>query len=152
MLPSQLYSSLLLGQRRVDPLTFAIEVSEPNHAPQLGVVLAISLAVVAAAVGVIFVFKKVVPQTIDDGKLLFAEMCRANHLTRRQRKLLQDMAHTHKVRCPSQMLVDVSLWAPDADQPAQALDTKAQAELLRLRSLLFTQGKSLGAKELDVRA
>jgi hypothetical protein len=152
MLPSQLYSLFLLGQRRIDPLTFAVEVSEPDRTPQLGVILAISLTVVALAVGVFFLFKRVVPQTINDGKLLFAELCRANHLTRRQRKLLQDMAHTNKVPCPSQMLVDVSLWATDCDQPAQAMDTKAQAEQLRLRSLLFTQGKSSATRELNIRA
>jgi hypothetical protein len=152
MLPSPLGSLLLLGQQRIDPLIFAVEVSEADHPPLLGMILAIVLTLIALAAGGFFLFKRVVPQTINDGKLLFAELCRANHLTRRQRKLLQDMALTNKVPCPSHMLVDVSLWASDSAQPAQALDTKAQAELLRLRSLLFTHSRSSAIRELNVRA
>ncbi len=162
MLPSLSHHFILVAQtrfdERIEPLQFGVEMSEPAGGSRMVVMLMLVLVTVAIAIAVMALLKRVAPRHINSGKLLFVELSRANHLSRRQRKLLLDMAAVKKVSCPSQMFLDISLWAPDREEsvpekpvlskPGLSSDPKVQ-ELHRLRSLLFTQGEFAPATELN---
>lgn len=131
----------LLGQQRIDPLSFAVEVAHGAEVANLDPRLILSLVTVAIGITVALFFRRVTPRTVNDGKLLFSELCGSNHLSGRQQKLLLEMARRKQVACPSQMLLDANLWTPDENQPPRWESPKIQEELARLRSLLFTHAK-----------
>lgn len=130
-----------LAEKRIEPIQFVVETSEPAGVSRAIVILTLVLVVAAIAIAGLTMFRRSMPGVVNSGQSLFAELCRANHLTRRQRKLLLDIATRKQAACPSLVFLDINLWAADPEQPQPISDTKAQAELHRLRSLLFTQGK-----------
>ena len=132
---------MLVAQQRIEPIQFVVETSEPASVSRSLVISLLALVGVAIAIAVVAVFRRVTPGVVNNGPLLFAELCRANHLSRRQRKLLLEIAQDKKAACPSQVFLDINLWATEPEQSQPNYDAKVQAELLRLRSLLFTQGK-----------
>ena len=130
-----------LAENRIEPIQFVVETSEPAGVSRSLVILVLLLVVAALAIAGLAMFRRFTPGAVNSGQLLFTELCRANHLTRRQRKLLLDIAQRKQAACPSLVFLDINLWASDAEQPQPFSGTKVQAELHRLRSLLFTQGK-----------
>ena len=143
---------MLVAQQRIEPIQFVVETSEPASVSSSHVALILALVGIAIAIAIVAIFRRVTPGAIDNGNRLFVELCRANHLTRRQQKLLREIAQGKKAGCPSQVFLDINLWATDPEQPQPNYDAKMQAELLRLRSLLFTQGKQAPSAELNALA
>ncbi len=142
----------LVAQTRIEPLRFAVEASEPSSWNQSGIMLTLAFVTVLIAVGWVVFLRKLAPPTSEDGRLLFSELCLANNLSRRQRRLLLELAELKKLQCPSQILMDITLWTPTPEQPSRLDDPKNQVELHRLRSLLYTHGKLDTESELNVRA
>lgn len=140
---------LLVAQQRIEPIQFVVETSEPAGVSRSLVISILAVVGVVIAIAVVAVFRRVTPGVINNGNLLFVELCRAYHLSRRQRKLLLEIAQDKKAACPSQVFLDINLWASEPEQPQPNFDAKVQAELLRLRSLLFTQGKLAPAVGLN---
>lgn len=130
-----------LAEKRIEPIQFVVETSEPAGVSRAIVILALVLVVAAIAIAGLTMFKRSMTGVVNSGQSLFAELCRANHLTRRQRRLLLDLAKRKQAACPSLVFLDTNLWAADPEPSQPISDTKVQAELHRLRSLLFTQGK-----------
>lgn len=142
----------LLAQRRIEPIKFVVDAPEPTSSLGIGFLLIYAALVLAIAAGVYFLVLQMPGRGGNDGQQLFGELCRAHHLSRRQRHLLLHMARSSQAACPSHMFVDIGLWKPPTADLSQKADIKQQAELLRLRSILFTFEKSSDAIGVNVRA
>lgn len=152
MHPFVLIMEPLLAQRRIEPIKFAVEAPEPTNSLGIGFMLIYAALVLAVAAGVYFLVRLIPGRAGNDGQQLFGELCRANHLSRRQRRLLLQMARSSQAGCPSQMFLDIGLWKPLTADLSEKADVKQQAELLRLRSLLFTFETSTDVVGVNVRA
>jgi LPXTG-motif cell wall-anchored protein len=149
MLTNPMNFYLIVAQQRIDALQ---QVAQPQTATDGGntglIVAGILIAIAVAATAWFVLKKKKVIQTNDNHKL-FAELCRHNHLSRRQRKLLGDLASLQKLTNPCQLFLDIEKWAIAPTGETSLNAPGVQAELHRLRSLLFTHSKAVPAPAVD---
>jgi len=111
--------------------------------------LVLAFGTIAGAVAILYFFKQNAARTTNDNRNLFAELCRLNHLSRRQRKLIGRLASQQKVSNPCHMFLDIELWTLDPERQTPLSTPGIQSELHRLRSLLYMQGKVSTVPAID---
>ncbi len=142
--------SWFIAQSRIEAMNQAVQPLDAETGTPALPLLTLAFATIALAVAILYFFKHNTARTSNDSLNLFAELCRCNHLSRRQRKLLKGLANYQKVSNPCQIFLDIELWTIAPERPLPQLSTAGvQAELHRLRSLLFTQGKTTPVPAID---
>ena len=139
---------LPLAQSRIDAVTLELVEPEVVSDSRAGMMMACAFATIAIALAAVTLLKQRANRPTNDSGRLFLELCRANHLSRRQRKLLSQLSTVQQLTDPCQLLLNIELWQLDSQQAMQFSSHKTQAELLRLRSLLFTKGRHTPELEL----
>lgn len=143
-----LFFFLPLAQARIDAVTLPLEEPEVVSDSRAGLMMVFAFATIAIALAAVTILKQRSNRPTNDSGRLFLELCRENHLSRRQRKLLSQLSSVQQLTDPCQLLLNIELWQLDPQQAAQFNSHKSQAELLRLRSLLFTKGRHTPELEL----
>ncbi len=140
---------LLIAQVRVNAMAPILEEPEVTSGSRPGMMIAIAFATIAiAVVGLTFLKQHSHRATHDCGRL-FLELCRENQLSRRQRQLLHELSELQQITDPSQVLLNADLWQFDPAQSTLLGSEKVQAELRKLRSLLFNKARHTPAVELS---
>ncbi len=100
----------ILSQGRVVDLSQGFNMYGANSG-STGLMLAgISLLCIIVAIVIHAVVKRRAARKVNDPIRLFKELCSANKLSRYQRKLLRKMAAAKKLKDPTTLFVDPTLW------------------------------------------
>ena len=130
-----------LAQVRVDAMAPILEEPEVVSGARPGMMIAFAFATIAIAMAGLTILKQRSHRATNDSGRLFAELCRNNNLSRRQRQLLHELSVHQQVANASQLLLNVDLWQLDPARPTPLGSEKVQTELLKLRSLLFNKAR-----------
>jgi len=139
---------LLMAQVRVNAMAPILEEPEVVSGSRPGLMIALAFATIAIAVVGLTYLKQHSRRTTNDSGHLFLELCRKNQLSRRQRQLLYELSEHQQMTDPNQVLLNAELWQLDPAQTTLLGSEKVQAELRKLRSLLFNQGRHTPAVDL----
>ncbi len=103
--------------------------------------LGITIMVVAIiVVAVYFIYYHDREATCEPRKL-FRELCRANHLSWRQRRLLRDMAKIKRIADPLRLFLNADLWMIDTAKDTRLCKPRVRSRLQAMHKMLFTTEK-----------
>lgn len=130
---------LTLAQIRIDPVIQRVANPESTD-NRLRLMLILALGAVALfAVAVATYSRYRVTAVANDSSTLLLELCRAHHLSRKDRGILRELSRVQQLSDPTLLLVDAKLWNFDAKTESSLTSPETQTHMHKLQCQLFAQ-------------
>lgn len=135
---NHLYSLMPLADARIEAVHEAFNTRKTDLTS-----LTVAIIVFAVGLGILFggiyLRRRNLSRRINNPAKLFSQLCRAHHLSRQQRFMLQQLSDVLALPTPSVLMLDAHIWQLDHLLQAQKINAKQRDDLKVLQRTLYSQ-------------